>query len=62
MNTEKMQMTSGIFHGIAQERHTYFIPCHREYSDHDQQNQCDIHAAHGEKVGCYSAEDTTTFL
>ena len=60
MNTEKMQMTSGIFQGIARERHTYFVPCHRQYSD--QQNECDIHAAYGEKVGCNSVEYTTTFL
>ena len=49
--TKKIQMTSGIFHGIPRERafNNYFTPCHRKYSG--QHNQCDIRASH-EKVEC----------
>ena len=39
----KIQVTSGIFHGIPREvLRTYFIPCHIKYSG--QHNHCDIPA------------------
>ena len=33
MYTKKIQITSGIFHGIRREKglQNYFIPCHRKY-------------------------------
>ena len=46
MYTEKLQVKSGVFHGIPQEK--YFIPCHRKYSG--QQNPWAIRPADDEKV------------
>ena len=46
--------TRGIFVGIPQEWHNYFISCHRKYNI--QCNQCDICTVHNEKVGWNAAE------
>ena len=49
--TKKLQVTSGILHGVYIKRvsHNYFIQCHRKYVG--QHNQWDIHLVHDGKVG-----------
>ena len=45
--TKKMQVTSGIFHGIKSS---------------GPNNRCDLHAVYDGKVGCNTVEYTTVFI
>ena len=58
VHTKKIQLTSGIFHGIPRERSSnYCIPCHRKYSGQQGlHNQCKGMPVHGGTVGCDTVE------
>jgi len=53
--TKRLQLTSGIFHGIPQESiaTVYFIPC--------QHNQWELRAANEGNVGCNTVEYTAAY-